>query len=96
LNIKRVSIHPDRMRGAIRVADLTEHIRQLLNNHGSGSPDNAAQAGYGCGSAALAHDSRLAQRIVDCLGLRAETVGSEIRYVSAWFDNELTKLDGAE
>jgi hypothetical protein len=38
----------------------------------------------------------VAQQIVDSLGLREEAVGTEIRYVSAWFDDELTKLEGAE
>ena len=41
----------------------------------------------------------LAQEIVDRLGLTQESAGdrsSKIRYVSAWFDDELTKLEGAE
>jgi hypothetical protein len=38
----------------------------------------------------------VAQEIVDRLGLRREGVSREIRYVSAWFDDELTKLEGAE
>ena len=28
--------------------------------------------------------------------LRRENVRGEVRYVSAWFDDELTKLEGAE
>jgi hypothetical protein len=41
----------------------------------------------------------LAQEIVDRLGLTQESAGDrsrKIRYVSAWFDGELTKLEGAE
>ena len=41
----------------------------------------------------------LAQEIVDRLGLTQESAGdrsSKIRDVSAWFDDELTKLEGAE
>jgi hypothetical protein len=41
----------------------------------------------------------LAQEIVDQLGLTRESAGDrsrKIRYVSAWFDDELTKLEGAE
>jgi hypothetical protein len=41
----------------------------------------------------------LAQEIVARLGLRPERAGNtkdEIRYVSAWFDDVLTKLEGAE
>ena len=35
-------------------------------------------------------------QIVDRLELRKEAVGNKTRYVSAWFDDELTKLEGAE
>jgi hypothetical protein len=41
----------------------------------------------------------VAQEVVARLGLRPEqvtNVKNEIRYVSAWFDNELTVLEGAE
>ena len=30
------------------------------------------------------------------MGLQRENVRNEIRYVSAWFDDQLTKLEGAE
>jgi hypothetical protein len=45
------------------------------------------------------HSHHLAQEIVDRLGLTEESAGDrsrKIRYVSAWFDDELTKLEGAE
>ena len=42
------------------------------------------------------HCSHVAQQIVDRLELRKEAVGNKTRYVSAWFDDELTKLEGAE
>ena len=41
----------------------------------------------------------LAQEIVDRLALTQESAGDrsiKIRYLSAWFDDELTKLEGAE
>ena len=41
----------------------------------------------------------LAQEIVDRLGLTQESAGDrsrKVRYVSAWFDDDLTKLEGAE
>jgi hypothetical protein len=41
----------------------------------------------------------VAEEVVARLGLRPErSIGGkdEIRYVSAWFDDELTKLEGAE
>jgi hypothetical protein len=37
-----------------------------------------------------------AEDIVAQLKLRRETVDNRMRYVSAWFDNELTILEGAE
>jgi hypothetical protein len=42
------------------------------------------------------HRSHVAQQIVDRLELRKEAVGNKTRYVSAWFDEELTILEGAE
>jgi hypothetical protein len=38
----------------------------------------------------------VAEEIVAQLGLQRENVRNEIRHVSAWFDDELTKLEGAE
>jgi hypothetical protein len=41
----------------------------------------------------------VAEKIVDRLGLRPSgisNVSKEIRYVSAWFADELTNLEGAE
>ena len=53
-----------------------------------------------CGAEELSDHSRhLAQEIIARLGLRPERAANakdEIRYVSAWFDDVLTKLEGAE
>jgi hypothetical protein len=38
----------------------------------------------------------VAEDIVNCLELRREKADEKMRYVSAWFDDELTKLEGAE
>ena len=38
----------------------------------------------------------VAEDIVAQLELRRENVDNKMRYVSAWFDDELTKLEGAE
>jgi hypothetical protein len=39
---------------------------------------------------------QIAEDIVAQLQLRRENVDNKMRYVSAWFDDELTKLEGAE
>ena len=70
---------------------------RLLDHHRIDDERNTADVGCGCGAASLPDRSRhMAQQIVDSLGLRKEAVGTEIRYVSAWFDDELRKLEGAE
>ena len=38
----------------------------------------------------------VAEDIVEQLKLRREKADDKMRYVSAWFDDELTKLEGAE
>lgn len=79
------------------MTDLVEHIRQLIDHHRIDDQSNVADVGCCCGAASLPNHSRhLAQQIVDSLGLRKEAAGTEIRYVSAWFDEELTNLEGAE
>jgi hypothetical protein len=42
------------------------------------------------------HARHVAEDIVKRLELRREKVDEKMRYVSAWFDDELTKLEGAE
>ena len=64
------------------LTDLTERIRQILERHHP----------YG----ESGHARRVAEDIVEQLKLRRENVEDKMRYVSAWFDNELTNLEGAE
>jgi hypothetical protein len=79
------------------MSDLVERIRQVIEQHGETDHDAAVGTAWRCGGARRSdHWRHLAEEIVDRLGLRPETVGREIRYVSAWFDDELTKLEGAE
>jgi hypothetical protein len=59
-----------------------ERIRQILARHHP----------YG----ESGHARHAAEDIVAQLELRREKVDSKMRYVSAWFDDELTKLEGAE
>jgi hypothetical protein len=42
------------------------------------------------------HAHHVAEDIVAQLELRREEADDKMRYVSAWFDDELTKLEGAE
>jgi hypothetical protein len=42
------------------------------------------------------HAHHVAEDIVGQLELRREEAEDKMRYVSAWFDDELTKLEGAE
>jgi hypothetical protein len=64
------------------MSDPIERIRQILERHHP----------YGESS----HARHVAEDIVEQLELRRETVDDKMRYVSAWFDNELTNLEGAE
>lgn len=76
--------------------DPIEHVRQIIERHreGHGGDDGT---GCDCGAEGLSdHSLRLAEDIVDRLGLTAESVSDpkkRIRYVSAWFDEELTKRE---
>lgn len=64
------------------MTDPTDRIRQILERHRPyGQSDHARQ---------------VAEAIVAELELRRENVDNKMRYVSAWFDDELTKLEGAE
>jgi hypothetical protein len=59
-----------------------ERIRQILEcHHPYGESD---------------HARHVAEDIVAQLGLRRENVDNKMRYVSAWFDGELTNLEGGE
>ena len=79
------------------IPDLVEHIRGILERHRIDDRRNISNAGCCCGAVDSAdYYSHIAQQIVDRLELRREAVGNETRYVSAWFDDELTKLEGAE
>ncbi len=64
------------------MTDPVDRIRQILERH---QP-------YGESD----HARHVAEDIVAQLELRRENVDNKMRYVSAWFDDELTKLEGAE
>jgi hypothetical protein len=64
------------------MTEPVERIRQILEHH------------QACGESD--HGRHVAEDIVAQLALRREDVDNKMRYVSAWFDDELTELEGAE
>ena len=73
--------------------DPIERIRNVLEDH---RVDDAGDR-CNCGATRLSdHARHVAEEIVAQLGLQRANVRNEMRYVSAWFDDELAKLEGAE
>jgi hypothetical protein len=64
------------------MTDPADRIRQILERH-----QPYEESG---------HARDVAEDIVAQLGLQREHAQNKMRYVSAWFDGELTKLEGAE
>jgi hypothetical protein len=85
---------------AAAVSHLAGRLREIIEHHRL--EDSIAATGHRCrcGANELSdHPRHVAQEIVARLGLQPERAGhltNEIRYVSAWFDDRLTKLEGAE
>jgi hypothetical protein len=91
------------------MTDLIERIRRIIEQHRGVDRDerlrevqSADAPGVACSYLAEGlsdHPRHVAEQIVDRLKLRPESVNNvrnKIRYASAWFDDELTKLEGAE
>jgi hypothetical protein len=82
------------------VERLIERIRKIIDDHREHEPARAAGIANGWEANGLSDHSRhIAEQIVDMLGLKHDSLGdfrNELRYVSAWFDQELTKLEGTE
>ena len=82
------------------MTDLIDRIREIIEHHRVADFTTATGHPCHCGAEELSDHSRhVAQEIVARLGLRPQraiNLNDEIRYVSAWFDDELTKLEGAE
>jgi hypothetical protein len=82
------------------MTDLIDCIRDIIERHRANEFVTATGHPCHCAAGELSDHSRhVAQEVVTRLGLRPEraiNVKDEIRYVSAWFDDELTKLEGAE
>jgi hypothetical protein len=79
---------------------LIERIRQIIDEHRASGNGDDAQATCSCGAQRLSdHPHHVAQQSIDGLDLKAEAtdhVKNQIRYATAWFDWELTKLEGAQ
>jgi hypothetical protein len=80
--------------------DIIERIRQIIDHHGQDDHAGDAAISCACGATRLSdHPRHLAAEIINALQLGPEYVSNvrkEIRFVSAVFDAELTKLEGAE
>jgi hypothetical protein len=79
---------------------LMERIRQIVGEHRERHDSDSDQAACSCGAQPLSDYPRhVAEQIVVGLDLRAEAtdhVEKQIRYATAWFDWELTTLEGAQ
>jgi len=82
------------------MTELVNRISDIIERHHVA--DSTAASGHSCrcGAGDLSdHARHVAGEIVESLGLRPERpvdAKDAIRYVSAWFDDELTTLEGAE
>jgi len=79
---------------------LIERIRAIVAKHRASGDGNDGQVACSCGAERLSDYPRhLAEQIVDALDLKAEATDhmkKQIRYATAWFDWELTQLEGAQ
>jgi hypothetical protein len=79
---------------------LVAAVRQIIEKHRPTSQLDEPEVSCGCGAEGLRdHPAHVAEQIVDQLGLMPEKIDDvtkQIRYATAWFDWELTKLEGAE
>ncbi|MDT5185108.1 MAG: hypothetical protein QOI29_3266 [Mycobacterium sp.] len=82
------------------MTDLIDCIREIVERHRVQDFTPATGHPCHCGAEELSDHSRhVAHEIVARLGLRPEMpvdVSDVIRDVSAWFDDELTTLEGAD
>ncbi len=82
------------------MTDLIDRIRGIIERHRVADFTFATGHPCHCGAEEVSdHARHVAEEIVARLGLRPENpvnAKGEIRYVSAWFDDKLTKLEGAE
>jgi len=78
---------------------LIERVRQIINDHRTGGLGADGRLTCSCGAEGLSDYPRhMAEKILDGLAVKPDIdeVKKRVRYASAWFDWELTQLEGAE
>ena len=79
---------------------LIELIRQVIADHQPRGRGDDADVSCSCGAQRVSdYPGHVAEQIVDTLGLKPadiDEVKRRARYASAWFDWQLTLLEGAE
>jgi hypothetical protein len=78
---------------------LVDRIAQIIEHHHATGVDVGSDVACSCGAQGISQHSRhVAGQIVAELGLKPQIdeVGKRIRYASAIFDWELTKIEGAQ
>ena len=78
---------------------LVERVGQIIDDHRPGDRGGDGTLTCGCGAEGLSdHPRHVAEKILDGLAVKPDIdqVKKRIRYASAWFDWELTLLEGAE
>lgn len=78
---------------------LIDGARRIVGEHRPGHPGPDGGSTCSCGAQGVSdHPRHVAERIVDGLGIRPDfdELRNRFRYASAWFDWELTQLEGAE
>ena len=78
---------------------LTDRVRRVIVEHNASDHGDNGEVSCSCGAERLSdHPRHVAEQIVSRLSLRPEAdhLKKQIRYASAWFDWELTQLEGRE
>ena len=78
---------------------LVDRVAQIIDHHHATGVDFESDVACNCGAQGISQHSRhVAGQIVEQLGLKPEIdeVKKRIRYASAKFDWELTKIEGAQ
>ncbi len=78
---------------------LVKRVGQIIDDHRLGELGPDAKSTCSCGAEGLSdHPHHVAEKILDGLAVKPDIdqVKKRIRFASAWFDWELTLLEGAE